>query len=214
MSDDYEPDFGSDNKSDWPDDHANEKNNKASHDAQKFSQIADTNHPPPQHDTGHIKTRKPSPSDTCPYQWAIISQKVNGLGSRNEDKLEKIVSIMIDRNINAYCLQETWQLGDYMRTIRGYTEFYHGMNEKPQRQGQISAGVMIIINPDLTRAWTRARKLKPITSHPTSKFPGRTIGITPSFPNKPNISTDTYHRKEKESIKIFFCSVYHSHEIN
>ena len=149
----------------------------------------------------HVPLRYNQPK----HQW---------LGKQEWRQVGKIISIMINRNINAYCLQETWQLCDYMLTIRGYTVFHHRMNEKPQRQGQISAGVMIIINPDLTRAWTRARKLKPITSHPTSKFPGQTIGITPSFPNNPNRSTDTYQRKEKESIKIFFCSVYHPHEIN
>ena len=211
MSDVYEPDFGSADKSDWPDADADDKNNKASHDAQNFSQIADTNHTPHQHNNGNIKTGKPSPSDTCPYQCAIISQNVNGLGSRNEDKLEKIISIMIDRNINAYCLQEKWQLCDYMLTIRLYTVFHNGMNEKPQRQGQISTGVMIILSPDLTRAWTRAGKLKPITSTPTYKFSGRTIRINLSFPNKSNRLTDTYHRKAKGNIKIFLCSIYHPH---
>ena len=89
-----------------------------------------------------------------------------------------------------------------------------GWMKKSQRQGQISAGVMIIISPDLTRAWTRAGKLKPITSSPTSKFPGRTIVITISFPNKSNRLTDTYHRKTKGNIKIFLCSIYHPHEID
>ena len=39
---------------------------------------------------------------------------------------------MIDINVNAYWLQETRQLGDYMLTIRGYTAFHHVMNEIPQ----------------------------------------------------------------------------------
>ena len=73
VSDDYEPDFGSDNESDWPGDDADDKNNEASHDTQNFSQIANTNHNNPQHDTGNIKTGKPSNSDTCPYKCAIIS---------------------------------------------------------------------------------------------------------------------------------------------
>ena len=128
--------------------------------------------------------------------------------------MERIVSIIIDRNINAYCPQETWKLGDYMLTIRGYTAFRHGMNEKPQQQVQISAGVVIILSPDFTRACTRAGKLKPITSPPTSKFPGQTFGVTLRFPNKSNCLTDTYHRKAKGNIKIFLCSIYHPHEID
>ena len=47
MYDDYEPDFGSDDEIDWPDNDANDKKNEASHDAQNLSQISDTNHNPP-----------------------------------------------------------------------------------------------------------------------------------------------------------------------
>ena len=89
VSDDYKPDFGSDNESDWLDNDADDENNEASHDAQNFNQIDNTNHKPPPHDTGHIKTGNPSPSDTCPYKCAIIRKNANGLGGRNEDKLEK-----------------------------------------------------------------------------------------------------------------------------
>ena len=112
MSDDYEPDFVLDDGNDWSDDDADDENNEASHDAQNFSQIADTNHNPPQHDTGHIKTGKPRPSDTCPLKCTIIIQNVNVLGGRNDDKSEKIISLMINRNINTYFLQETWQKCD------------------------------------------------------------------------------------------------------
>ena len=78
----------------------------------------------------------------------------------------------------------------------------------------MSSGVMIILSPDLTRAWIRAGKLKPITFPLTSKFPGRTIGITLGFPNKLNRSTDTYHRKAKGIIQIFLCSIYRPHQID
>ena len=44
MSDDYETDFGSDDKRDWPDDNSDDKNNEASENAQNSSQIANTNH--------------------------------------------------------------------------------------------------------------------------------------------------------------------------
>ena len=68
---------------------------------------------------------------------------------------------------------------------------------------------MIILVPDLTQAWTRAGKLDPITSSPTSQFPERMIGVTLSFPNFSNRPRDTYHRRAKGSIKLFLCSVYH-----
>ena len=103
------------------------------------------------HGSGHTKlgTR---PRDTCPYTCYILNQNINGLGGRSDDKLEKLISMMISRNIHEHCIQETWQLHNYMLTIRGYTVFHHGMDENPQRLGRASAGVMIILGPDLTQA--------------------------------------------------------------
>ena len=48
------------------------------------------------HDTGHI-TPGTRPSDTCPYTCTILNQNVNGLGGSKDDKLEKIISLMIER---------------------------------------------------------------------------------------------------------------------
>ena len=45
MSDNYELDFGSDDRKDWSDDDDGKKND-ASHDDQTSNQIADTNHNP------------------------------------------------------------------------------------------------------------------------------------------------------------------------
>ena len=42
--------------------------------------------------------------------------------------MEKLISLMIIRLIHAYCIQETWQLHNYMLTIRGYTIFHHAMS--------------------------------------------------------------------------------------
>ena len=110
-------------------------------------------------------------------------------------------------------MQETWQLGTYCKTIRGHTVFHHGINDRPPgTQGRNSAGVMIILGPDLTCAWARAGKLTPLQSSPSSKFPGRIIGITLSFPNVSNRPKDRYHHKVKGSIKLFLCSIYHPHD--
>ena len=98
------------------------------------------------HGVGRTKLGTARPSDTCPHTCTIINQNVNGLGGRKDNKLEKVISLMIDRNIHAYYIQETWQLCDYMLTIRGFTIFHHGMNDKPQQLGRVSAGVMIILD--------------------------------------------------------------------
>ena len=83
-----------------------------------------------QQDVGHIKLGK-RPSDTCPYTCTVFNQNVNGLEGKQDDKLEKVIYFMRERRISAYCIQETWQLHDYMLTIRGYTVFNHGMSVKP-----------------------------------------------------------------------------------
>ena len=88
------------------------------------------------------------------------------------------------------------------------------MKEKPQIQGKKSSGVMIILCPELARAWTRSGKLEPITSLINSKFTGQMIGLTLCFPNKSNRWTDTYHRKAKGVMKLFLCSIYHPHDID
>ena len=79
------------------------------------------------HVVGHFKTGN-RPSDTCAHMCVILNQNVNGLGGKNADKkLEKIIEMMISRNIHGYCLQETWKLGSYTTSIRDNTILHHGM---------------------------------------------------------------------------------------
>ena len=94
------------------------------------------------HSFGHITMGNTSPRDTWPHTCYILNQNINGLGGKSNDNLEKLVLMMIARKMHAYCIQETWQLRNYMITIRGYTVFHHGMDEKPQQLGRTSSGVM------------------------------------------------------------------------
>ena len=153
---------------DWPDADGNSRDYSPEDtpNNQPSTLVIDT-----RHYVGHIKLGK-RPSDTCPYTCTVFNQNVNGLGGKRDDKLEKVISLMRERRIHAYCIQETWQLHDYMLTIRGYIVFHHGMSTKPQRQGCTSVGVMIILNPALTQAWAQAGKSKPVISSPVSKIPG------------------------------------------
>ena len=72
--------------------------------------------------------------------------------------------------------------------------------------------VMIIIGPDLTRAWARAGKLEPIQSKPDLEYPIRLIGVTLSFPNLLNRKSETFSKRAKGNIKLFLCSAYHPYE--
>ena len=44
-----------------------------------------------------FQINKNSPIDTCPFECRLLSQNVNGLGG--DDKLEKLVETMIQRNV-------------------------------------------------------------------------------------------------------------------
>ena len=52
-----------------------------------------------------LKKIKTSPSNTSPFERRLLSQNVNGLGGDN--KLNKLVETMIQRNRAGFCVQET-----------------------------------------------------------------------------------------------------------
>ena len=81
-------------------------------------------------DTGGTIQIKLRPSDTFPYICKIMNQNVNSLGNKTEDKLEQIIEIMIKRQINGYCIQETWQLYGFTLTIQEHTIFHHEMKKE------------------------------------------------------------------------------------
>ena len=83
------------------------------------------------HDASHIDLGIPRPSDTCPHTCVILNQNVNGLGKNSDDKLKKIIEMMIDWRIHGYCLQETWQLRTYVKNICGHTIFHRGIDDRP-----------------------------------------------------------------------------------
>ena len=84
------------------------------------------------------------------YIFIIIGY--NGLRGGADNKLEKMVEMIIDRKIHGYCLQETWQLGLFTTTTRGHKIFHHVIVSQPNVRGQNRAGVMIILEPDLIQA--------------------------------------------------------------
>ena len=71
---------------------------------------------------------------------------------------------------------------------------------------------MIILGPDLTRAWVRAGKLEPIQSKPNPKYPGWLVRVTLTFPNHSNGKSDTLSKRAKGNIKLFLYSSYHPYE--
>ena len=137
----------------------------------------------------------------------VINQNVQGL--TGGEKITKIIKVMIQKVIHSYCLQETWLLGKFSKTIRGHLLLHQGIVMKPCHRGQASCGVTIILGPPLLRAWEMAGKPLPITSATKSDFPGRMIGVTLCFPNRSNKRANTLHMRSKGRIKIFLTLIYH-----
>ena len=67
----------------------------------------------------------------------FISQKVHNLRSEFQNvKLDSIINIMSSRNIDVYCIQETWLDGNYVKEINGYTIFHHSLTKQTCNRGQ------------------------------------------------------------------------------
>ena len=111
---------------------------------------------------------------------------------------------MIQRNVAGCCVQETWRLGNFITTIRGHTVIHHGMEKKNNLKVRISAGVAVILNPVLTKAWSKAGKLPPITSDNSLNFSGRMIRVTICFPCSSNRPKEAYSRETNKSIKSLY----------
>ena len=80
------------------------------------------------------------------YCIKVYSQNCRGL---RETNLEEVLSNMKAQSVFAWCLQETWRLGDYTEQHEGgYVCMHHGLKEKINRRG--SLGVAIMLSPE---AW-------------------------------------------------------------
>lgn len=59
---------------------------------------------------------------------SFISQNIHSLKSEFQSvKLDAIVNIISSRNIDVYCIQETWLDGNFMKEINGYMIFHYGL---------------------------------------------------------------------------------------
>ena len=73
----------------------------------------------------------------------IMSQTLRGF---KEDKAEEIILRMVERNVLAVCLQETWRIGDSTWENGGLTFIHHGLSEKPCKRGAL--GVAIVLSSE------------------------------------------------------------------
>ena len=67
----------------------------------------------------------------------FVSQNFHSLRNDiQEINLDIIIDIMVRKHIDAYCIQETWLDGDFIKEIDEYTIFHHGLKEQVCSRGQ------------------------------------------------------------------------------
>ena len=92
-------------------------------------------------------------------------------------KLETLARLMIERKIDVYLLQETWQKGDWIKDIStpngNITAIHHGPEETTAGRG----GVAILLGPRAQKAWTAARRPEPYRPGPIIDGNTRFMGI-------------------------------------
>ena len=79
-------------------------------------------------------------------QISFMSQNVRSLRSETQRiNLDAIIEIMIRKKNSAYCVQERWLDGDFVREINSYTMFHHGL--KNQTCNRCQRNNAIILSP-------------------------------------------------------------------
>ena len=63
---------------------------------------------------------------------------------------------MINKGIMAYCIQETWIVGNVSKLVRDHMLFRHNREEREiVSKGIIPVGVAIILAPSEVEAWNK-----------------------------------------------------------
>ena len=120
-----------------------------------------------------------------------------------ESLVEPIIDLMVDKNILAYCVQETWIVGNANTVVSNHMIFRHNREEREVgTRGIVPGGVSIIISPTAFTAWRDAGAKPPIITHLQSKFAGRFLGLKLQFPR-----FDQFDRRIREYL---ICSLHPS----
>eukprot|EP00978_Attheya_sp_CCMP212_P023473 scaffold71971_cov55-Attheya_sp.AAC.1 len=111
-----------------------------------------------------------------------IFYNIQGSGKNKKEsigpyKFEYIISLMKEKGIDIYLVQETWLPNDFERDTEGHYIFHHGTPEASDsntggeatgantpKWGQTRGGVAIILSPRATAAWKKAGQPEPTRS--------------------------------------------------
>ena len=91
---------------------------------------------------------------------AFLSQNV--LGLKDTSKIENIIDLMFEREIDIALLQETWLTGNFSKMINGCLFMHHGLKDANSNRGE--RGVAIVLSPSMHDACKLAGEMPPSTS--------------------------------------------------
>ena len=116
--------------------------------------------------------------------------------------------IMARKNIDAYCIQETWFDGDFIKEIDGYTIFHHGLKKQVCSRGQ--NGVSIILSPTFSKYYKSSGSPPPVKPKNNDLTAGRFIGLKFNIEVKVKgkIKVDLVKRKLKLKLSNFLFLRY------
>ena len=119
--------------------------------------------------------------------------------------MDLIVDLMVAKGILAYCVQETWIVGNVNTVVMYHMIFLHNREEREVgTRGRFTGGVAVIISPTPVTTW-RAVGAKPLIITPLqSKFVGRFLGLKLQFPR-----FNQFNRRVRGELKLFIASIYH-----
>ena len=112
--------------------------------------------------------------------------------------MDPIIDLMVNKNILAYCVQETWIVGNVNIIVRKHMIFHHNREERDiVTRRRVPGGVAIILSPIAVTACRAAGANPPITTHLQSKFAGRFLGFKLQFPR-----FDQFDRRLRGELKF------------
>ena len=160
----------------------------------------------------HVRTKPGDPVDRESLEKRkIVSQNVRGW--KASLKKEAVIDLMVQEDISAFCIQETWEQGFSITSIRGYLVIQQNITIETWKkrtdhgQGGIRKGVAIILNPEFAEAFHRAGD-KITKLDEANKYSDRFLGI--------NLQFDAVKLNGKKlrakATNIFLSSVYHPWE--
>ena len=92
--------------------------------------------------------------------------------------MEPIIDLLVDKNILAYCVQETWIVDNVNTVVRNHMIFRHNREEREVgTRGRVTGGVASVLSPTAVAAWRDPGAKPPNTTHQQSKFAGRFLGL-------------------------------------